>query len=76
MDKKKFGFYYGILLVVVGLGVFYRIPEVMVQIEDIEFFRQKLLAVKVCFYILGILLIWAGGIRIHRNFKSGNSKQD
>ncbi len=69
MDKKKFGFYYGILLIIVGLGVFYRIPDVIVQIENIEFFRQKLFIVKICFYILGILLIWAGGIRINRNFK-------
>jgi len=69
MDKKKFGFYYGILLIIVGLGVFYRIPDVLVQIGNIEFFKQKLLVVKVCFYILGILLIWAGGIRIHRNYK-------
>ncbi len=76
MDKKKFGLYYGILLIIVGLGVFYRIPEVIVQIENIEFFRQKLLVVKICFYILGVLLIWAGGIRIHRNFKPGNFRQD
>ena len=69
MDKKKFGFYYGIILVVVGFGVFYRIPQVMLQVETIEFFSQKLFLVKASFYILGGLLILAGGIRIHRNYK-------
>ncbi|MBU2627541.1 MAG: hypothetical protein KKE61_02900 [Proteobacteria bacterium] len=69
MNKKKFGFYYGILLFVVGLGVFYRIPQVMLQVETFEFFRQKLFIVKSSFYILGALLILAGGIRIHKNYK-------
>jgi hypothetical protein len=69
MDKKKFRFYYGIVLIAVGLGVFYRIPQVMPQIETIEFFRQKLLVVKLCFYILGVFLILAGGIRIYRTRK-------
>jgi len=69
MDKKKFGFYYGIVLLAVGFGVFYRIPQVMPQVEAIEFFRQKLFVVKSCFYILGGLLVLAGGIRIYRNYK-------
>jgi hypothetical protein len=69
MDKKKFQFYYGIVLLVVGLGVFYRIPQVMPQIETIEFFRQKLLIVKSCLYILGIMLVAVGLLRIAKNFK-------
>ena len=69
MDKKNFGFYYGIILVAVGLGVFYRIPQVMPKVETIEFFSQKLFLVKACFYILGGFLILAGGIRIYKNYK-------
>ncbi len=69
MDKKKFAFYYGILLVAVGLGVFYRIPQVMPQVASIEFFSHKLGLVKFCFYVLGILLIVAGGMRIFKNYK-------
>ena len=63
------GFYYGIILVAVGLGVFYRIPQVMLQVETIEFFRQKLMIVRACFYLLGGLLILAGGIRVYKNYK-------
>jgi hypothetical protein len=69
MDKKKFRFYYGMILIAVGLGVFYRIPQVLLQVETIEFFRQKIHLVKFCFYILGGLLILAGGIRIYKNYK-------
>ena len=69
MGKKKFRFYYGIILIAVGLGVFYRIPQVILQVETIEFFRQKILLVKFSFYILGGLLILAGGIRMYKNYK-------
>lgn len=69
MDKKKFKFYYGILLVAVGLGVFYRIPQVMLQVETIDFFKEKLFLVRSSFYILGGLLILAGAVRIYKNYK-------
>jgi len=69
MDKKKIAFYYGIVLVLVGLGVFYRIPQVMPQVAAIEFFSQKIGLVKFCFYTLGSFLILAGGIRIFKNYK-------
>ncbi|WP_022668751.1 hypothetical protein [Desulfospira joergensenii] len=69
MDKKRLAFYYGILLIAVGLGVFYRIPQVMPRVGEIEFFSQKLGLVKFCFYTLGVLLVMAGGIRVFKNYK-------
>lgn len=69
MNKKKFTFYYGIVLIAVGLGVFYRIPVVMPQVAAIEFFSDKLGLVKLCFYILGFFLVAAGAIRIYNHFK-------
>ena len=69
MDKKKINFYYGIVIMVVGLSVFYRIPQVMPRVAAIEFLAQKLFIVKACFYILGGLLVLAGGIRICKNYK-------
>lgn len=68
MDKKNFAFYYGIILIAVGIGVFFRIPQVMPRIEAIEFFREKLFLVKFCFYMLGGLLILAGAIRVFKNY--------
>jgi len=69
MDKKKFAFYYGIVLIAVGLGVFYRIPEVMEQVANIAFFSSKLFIVRFCFYMLGIFLVIAGSIRVYKNYK-------
>ena len=69
MDKRKINFYYGIVLTLVGIAVFYRIPQVMPKIETIEFLAQKLFIVKASFYTLGSLLILAGSIRIFKNYK-------
>jgi hypothetical protein len=69
MDKKNFAFYYGIILIAVGIGVFFRIPQVMPRIATIEFFSEKLFLVNFCFYMLGTLLILAGGIRVFKNYK-------
>ncbi|MCG8618769.1 MAG: hypothetical protein MI802_21320 [Desulfobacterales bacterium] len=77
MDKRTFTFYYGIVLIAVGIGVFFRIPQVMPELETIEFFSNKIGVVKFCFYVLGSLLILAGGIRVKNNYKSDkNTDQD
>jgi hypothetical protein len=69
MDKNKFTFFYGIVLIAVGLGVFYRIPAVMTQVAGIEFFSDKLGLVKFCFYLLGVFLVIAGAVRIRKTIK-------
>lgn len=73
MDRKKFTFYYGIVLIAVGLGVFYRIPAVMPQVAAIEFFSNKLGLVKFCFYMLGIFLVIAGAIRVYKTVNKSTS---
>lgn len=70
MNNKKFHFFYGFFLIIVGICVFFRIPEVVQQIEHIEFLKQKINVVKFCLYMLGIFLIIAGSIRIHKNYSS------
>jgi len=70
MDKPSFTFYYGIILIVVGIGVFMRIPQLMPQVSAIEFFSDKTAIVRFCFYLLGGSLILAGGIRVFKNYKS------
>ncbi len=38
MDKKKIQTILGIVLIIAGLGVFYRIPQVMPKVADIKAF--------------------------------------
>lgn len=73
MDKKKFTLYYGIVLIAVGLAVFYRIPSVMPQVAAIEFFSNKLGLVKFCFYMLGLFLVVAGAVRVYKTMNKPTS---
>ncbi len=75
MDKRTFTFYYGIVLIAVGVAVFFRIPVVVSQVETIEFFKNKIDVVTFCFYFLGFLLILAGGIRVVKNYKKDDDTQ-
>ncbi len=57
---------WGILLFLAGAGVFIRIPQVMPQIEKIEIYTSVLLLIRLCFYLIGILLIGGGLKKIYR----------
>ena len=61
---------WGILLVLAGLGVFYRIPQVMPQIKTIEYFQPVIPFVYFCFYLIGVLLIVGGGRKIIAFYKT------
>lgn len=78
MTKEKILFQtvWGALLVIMGIGVFFRIPQVMPQIEQIEYFSSIIWFVKFSFYLIGILLI-GGGIKklilCYRHFTDNTS---
>ncbi len=67
MDRKKIQLIWGLLLVLAGLGVFYRIPQVLPKIADIDYFANSLTLIKFSFYFLGVLLIYGGGKKMYDN---------
>jgi hypothetical protein len=71
MDKNKiyFQLVWGILLVMAGVGVFFRIPQVMPKIKTIESFASVIGFIYFCFYLLGFLLILGGARKIYANYK-------
>ena len=71
MEKNKIHFQlvWGILLLLAGVGVFFRIPQVMPQIKTIESFGSIIGFIYFCFYLLGFLLILGGAKKIYANFK-------
>ncbi len=71
MDKKKIQLILGVILVMAGMGVFYRIPQVMPKVATIKAFSSSLGIIKFSFYMLGVFLIFAGVKKIHDN-KNGN----
>ena len=71
MDKSKIHFQlvWGGLLVLAGIGVFFRIPQVMPKIKAIEYFSSAIWFIYLCFYLLGSLLILGGGRKIYENYR-------
>jgi uncharacterized membrane protein len=72
MDKNKIylQLIWGVLLVLAGVGVFYRIPQVMPKVKAIEYFASVIGFIYFCFYLLGFLLILGGVKKIYTNYKS------
>lgn len=65
-NKKSLQIAWGILLFLSGVGVFIRIPRVMPQIEKIEIYAPVFSFIRLCFYLIGILLIGGGLKKIFR----------
>ncbi len=59
---------WGVVLVLAGIGVFFRIPQVMPKIEKIEQFSNVMFFIRFCFYLLGILLVGGGLKKIIDHF--------
>ena len=65
---------WGVALVLAGIGVFFRIPQVMPRIKQIEQFSSIIGFIYFCFYLLGILLIIGGSKKIYDYYqKTGDS---
>ena len=60
---------WGSLLLLAGIGVFFRIPQVMPQIKTIEHFSSAIWFIYICFYLLGILLVIGGGKKLYNNYR-------
>lgn len=74
-NRATIQFVWGILLVLAGIGVFFRIPQVMPQIEKIEQFSSAMFFIRFCFYLLGILLIGGGLKKVYHNYARLESKK-
>ena len=66
---------WGVALVLAGLGVFYRIPQVLPQIATIEYFAGALRIIRLCFYLMGIILIGGGAKKILRHYRGSATEE-
>lgn len=64
---------WAIALILAGLGVFYRIPQVMPTIEQIPRFASAAGFIRFCFYFMGIFLIGGGFKKLYNQFWKKNS---
>ena len=68
-NKPVFQVIYGIVLTLAGIGVFYRIPQVMPRVEQIQQFSSVIGFIRFSFYLMGVLLIGGGLKKIYMNYK-------
>lgn len=73
MSKKQFQIAYGIVLIAVGIGVFFKVPYVIPEVTAIDYFANATLVIEFSFYLLGGLVILAG---VKKIFKILNSTGD
>jgi len=60
---------WAIALILAGLGVFYRIPQVMPHIEQIPRFAAASGVVRFCFYFIGVFLIGGGCKKLMQQYR-------
>jgi len=65
-EKNKIQLIWGVILLLAGIGVFFRIPQVMPEIKKIEHFTAYIPFIYFSFYLLGILLVVGGARKIYR----------
>jgi hypothetical protein len=68
-DKSRLQYIWAWALILMGLAVFVRIPQVMPKIEQIPVLAGNIVFVKFSLYFLGVLLVWGGAQKLYLNFR-------
>jgi cobalamin biosynthesis protein CobD/CbiB len=68
-EKNKLQLIWGLILLLAGIGVFFRIPQVMPEIKKIEHFAAYIPFIYFSFYLLGVLLVIGGGRKVYQYLK-------
>ena len=73
-NKKVLKRIWGGALLLAGIGVFFRIPQVMPRIEEIQQFSAIMPYIRFCFYLIGILLIGGGCRKLYESWQNGQDR--
>jgi hypothetical protein len=60
---------WGVALLTAGIGVFFRIPQVLPQMVKIEQFNSIKVFIYFCFYFMAVILVGGGLKKIYQNFR-------
>jgi choline-glycine betaine transporter len=69
-QKSIFQIFWGVLLSLAGVGLLFRIPGIMLEIEQIGSFSSSKVFIRICFYFIAALLIGGGVKKIRHNYKN------
>lgn len=73
-DKSRIQVVWAAALILMGLAVFVRIPQVMPKIAQIRMLADNIVFVKFSLYFLGVLLVWGGAQKLYRNLRKTNGQ--
>jgi hypothetical protein len=73
-SKATLQIVWGLLLVMAGVGLFFRIPQVMPQIRQIEYFSGVIPFIYFCMYFMAVFLIAGGARKLYLNWRALTSK--
>lgn len=75
-DKKmdQFQLIWAVALILAGLGVFYRLPQVMPKITEFPIFAEASGVIRFCFYFMGVFLIGGGCKKLYHHYNKKQSK--
>lgn len=75
-NKSSIQMIYGVALILVGVGLFFRVSQIMPKVEQIEQFSSMTIFIRICFYLVGIILIGGGARKLYKIYsKPENGKQ-
>ncbi len=60
---------WGVLLLLAGVGLFFRIPQVMPQIKQIDYFAAVIPFIYFCMYFVAVFLIAGGARKLYLSYK-------
>jgi len=71
MDKGKaiFQAIWGVLLLLMGVLLFFQVPQVMERIAQIEYYASIKWIIRIIVYVIAVILIGGGGRKIFENYK-------
>jgi hypothetical protein len=68
-NKAIFQVVWGVLLLLMGVLLFLKVPQVMARIAEIEHFVSIKWIIRIMVYLIALLLIGGGGRKLYENYK-------
>ncbi|OQX05342.1 MAG: hypothetical protein BWK80_52305 [Desulfobacteraceae bacterium IS3] len=73
-DKSLIQMIWGIALVLAGIGIFFAMPQKIVQLQQMQASSFFINFTRFSFYLIALLLIGGGGRKIYENYRKRNNK--
>jgi hypothetical protein len=67
---------WGSALAVMGIAVFFRIPHIIAKLSTIEYYSSSTIFIRICLYLIAILLFGGGIRKLNTFFKDQRQPKD